>query len=492
MLKLLAFDYGASSGRAILGKYDGETLQLEEIHRFTNVPVMVDGTLYWDILRLFHEMKQGIHQCKKIGHEDFSGIGVDTWGVDFGLLGPSGELLGNPVHYRDKRTDGMLEKACGLIPKREIYRQTGTQFMQINTLYQLLSMKSANSRILDNAATLLLIPDLFNYFLTGEKTSELSIATTTQMFDWSKKGWTMDLLDKLGVSGTFLTPIIDPGSIIGSIRPELCSELEIGSVPVIAVAGHDTESAMMAVPADHEGFAYLSCGTWSLLGMERNRPVINDASYALDFTNEGGFGGTVSLHKNIMGLWIYQECRRTWNKEGRSTDYKQLEIQAMGAKAFTAFIDPDDPIFLAPANMPARIVEYCIRTKQEIPKSTGAFVRCILESLALKYRLTLEELESITGDGIPVLHIVGGGSKDELLCRFTANAIGRPVIAGPVEATAIGNILCQMLALHELGSLNEARSMIRRSFPTKEYLPVDRAMWEDAFERYKRIIQGGK
>lgn len=490
MLKLLAFDYGASSGRAILGKYNGEKLLLEEVHRFANEPVMVNGTLHWDILRLFHEMKQGIGKCVQNGDGDFASIGVDTWGVDFGLLGPAGELLGNPVHYRDERTDGMIGEACKIVPREKIYQNTGTQIMPINTLYQLLAMKRACSPLLEQADTLLMMPDLLNYFLTGEKASEFSIASTTQMFDWETMEWSRDLVKKLGIPGEILPAILAPGSVMGNMSMRVRKELGMhGNVPVIAVAGHDTESAMMAVPTDKTGSAYLSCGTWSLLGIERNGPIINDATYALDFTNECGYGGKVSLHKNIMGLWIYQECRRTWNKESKSTDYKQLEIQAKETKAFAAFIDPDDPIFLAPGNMPDRIAEYCIRTGQEVPKSRGAIVRCILESLALKYRMTLEELEKITGTAIPVLHIVGGGCRDELLCRFTANAIGRPVIAGPVEATAIGNILCQMLASGELRSMDEARCIVRQSFPTTGYLPAGTDRWNNAYMRFRLLYK---
>jgi len=488
MLKLLAFDYGASSGRAILGKYDGERLLLEEIHRFANDPVMVSSTFHWDILRLFHEMKQGIAKCNMAGNSDFSSIGVDTWGVDFGLLGQSGELLGNPVHYRDERNNGMMEEAFKVVPKNEIYQKTGTQFMQINTLYQLLAMKRADSPILEKAKTLLLTPDLFNYFLTGEKTSEFSIASTTQMLDWNTMGWAGDILDRLGIPKGILTEIIHAGSIMGNISTRVCEELRIGRrVPVVAVAEHDTASAVMAVPSTDRPYAYLSSGTWSLLGVELPKPVISDKTYALNFTNEGGYGKTARLLKNIMGLWIYQECKRTWDKEGESLSFDQLEEEGMNAEPFAAFIDPDDEPFLTPGNMPGKIQEFCIRTGQKAPETKSAIVRCVMESLAMKYRKTLEALEEIAEFRIPVLHIVGGGCRNEILCRFTADAIGRPVIAGPVEATAIGNLICQLLALGEIRNLDEARRMVKRSFPTTEYMPNNQKDWEDAYSRFKTI-----
>ena len=489
MLKLLAFDYGASSGRTILGKYDGERLLLEEIHRFSNDPVMVNGLFHWDILRLFYEMKKGISQSCKTGNGDFAGIGVDTWGVDFGLLGKSGELLGNPVHYRDSRNNGMVAEACKRIPKREIYQRTGTQFMQINTLYQLLAMKMADSTFLKDADTLLLTPDLLNYFLTGEKATEFTIASTTQMVDWDTKDWAGDILDRLEIPKGILTPIINPGSIMGTVSKGVCEELKMSGVPVIAVAEHDTASAVMAVPCEEGTYAYLSCGTWSLLGVELDRPVINDTTYHLNFTNEGGYDRTARVLKNIMGLWIYQECKRSWDMEGEVWSFDRMEAEGLKSEAFAAFIDPDDESFLAPGNMPAKIQAFCKATNQKVPEGKAAIVRCIMESLAMKYKMVLEELETVTGAPIPVLHIVGGGCRNEMLCRFTANAIGRPVIAGPVEATAIGNLICQMLALGKLKNLREARKMVKNSFPTTEYLPGETGNWNDAYLRFKQLLR---
>lgn len=489
MLKLLAFDYGASSGRAMLGGFDGEVLQLEEVHRFSNDPVTVNGTFYWDILRLFHEMKQGILKCTKSGNKDIAGIGTDTWGVDFGLLDSSGQLLGNPVHYRDNRNEGMIDEACKVVPKRDIYEQTGIQFLKFNTLYQLLSMKLNNSPLLEKAKTLLFTPDLLNFFLTGEKVTEFTIASTSQMLDARQGTWAAPLLSKLGIPVSILNDITDPGTIIGRVSKGVREELNICDIPVIAVAEHDTGSAVVSVPAAGKRYAYLSSGTWSLLGVESPLPVINDTTYNLNYTNEGGFNRTTRLLKNIMGLWIYQECKRTWDKTGESLSFDELEQMAMESEPFSFFIDPDDDLFYSPGNMPENIREFCRRTGQAVPESKAAIVRCIMESLALKYRMAIEGLENIIGYSIPVLHVVGGGCRNVVLCQFTANAIGRPVIAGPVEATATGNLVCQLIALGEVSGLSEARAIVKRSFPTREYTPADTDRWNEAYEKFKKIIE---
>lgn len=488
MLKLLAFDYGASSGRAILGTYDGEKLTLDEVHRFSNDPVMVNNTFYWDALRLFYEMKCGILKCMHRGDKDISGIGVDTWGVDFGLLDTSGELLGNPVHYRDDRTEGMIEEVCKIVPRREIYEKTGIQFMKFNTLYQLFSIKHNNSSILEKAKTMLLMPDLFNYFLTGEKVTEYTIASTTQMMDPRTGKWTESLINKLEIPGNILTDIISAGSVIGKVNKNIRQELSIDDVPVIAVAGHDTGSAVVSVPATQEKFAYLSSGTWSLLGVELQQPIINETTFNLDYTNEGGYNRTVRLLKNIMGLWILQECKRTWDKEGENFNYNQLEEMAKEAKPFVAFIDPDDDVFYSPGNMPEKIMKYCKETGQEVPESKAAIVRCILESLALKYNIAIKGLEKIVGYEIPVLHIVGGGSQNTVLCQFTANALGKTVITGPVEATSVGNLLCQLMALGEISGLKEARALVEKSFPVNIYTPTDKTSWEEACSKFEEVI----
>lgn len=488
MRKLLAFDYGASSGRAILGSYNGEILQLDEMHRFPSDPVIVNGTMYWDILRLFHEMKQGILKCVKSGNADISSIGVDTWGVDFGLLGSSGELLGNPVHYRDSRNDGMMEAAANIVPKREIYQETGTQFAKFNTIYQLLSMRLANSPLLEKASTMLLMPDLFNYFLTGEKASEYTIVSTTQMYSPHEGGWAKGLLEKMGIPTRILTDIINTGSIVGHLTQSIQDELGIGAVPVVAVAEHDTGSAVVSVPAVEGKYIYISSGTWSLMGVESDVPVINDTTYELNYTNEGGINKSIRLLKNIMGLWIYQECKRYWDKTGEAMSFDELEDNAAKSKPFVSLIDPDDEAFYSPGHMPQKIAEFCKRTGQPVPEDKGAVVRCIMESLALKYRMAAEGLENIVGYELPVIHIVGGGCKNVMLSQFTANATGKPVIAGPTEATAVGNLTAQLLALGEISNLREARMMIKRSFPNKEYLPADQEAWNEAYGRFRKLI----
>ncbi|NJD01040.1 MAG: rhamnulokinase [Ruminiclostridium sp.] len=487
MLNLLAFDYGASSGRAMLGKFDGNRLELSEIHRFANEPVMVGDSLYWDILRLFHEMKQGILKCAAGGCKDMASIGIDTWGVDFGLLDSAGKLLGNPYHYRDGNTGGMIEEVCRIVPGREIYARTGIAFQVFNSLYQIFSMKFYKSPLLEKASTMLFTPDLLRYFLTGEKSCEYTIASTSQMLDAYTRTWAVDLLDKLGIPQNILTGIIDAGTIAGKLASGVAGELGIGQIPVVAVAEHDTGSAVVSVPAVEGRYAFLSSGTWSLLGVESAVPFINDSIFNLNYTNEGGYNKTTRLLKNIMGLWIYQECKRTWDKSGEAVSFDELEQGAANSEAFTSFIDPDDSSFFSPGKMPVKVQEYCRKTGQKIPETKPQIVRCIMESFAMTYRETLEGLEKVIGYTLPVLHIVGGGCKNTMLSQFTANAISRPVITGPVEATATGNLMAQLLALGEVKSLNEGRLIIRGSFPTAEYSPENKAGWDAAYERFLNV-----
>jgi len=438
-------------------------------------------------------MKMGILKCVQRGDGDIAGIGVDTWGVDFGLLGASGELLGNPVHYRDARTEGMIEEACKIVPKKEIYERTGIQFMKFNTIYQLLSMKLNNSPILEKAKTMLLVPDLLNYFLTGEKITEYTIASTTQMLDPRTGGWAKDLLEKLGIPTNILTDIVDTGTVIGKVNRYIKEELNVGDIPVIAVAGHDTGSAVVSVPAKGDKFAYLSSGTWSLLGVELQKPIINEAAFELDYTNEGGYNRTVRFLKNIMGLWILQECKRAWDKRGEVYSYDDLERMAdEEAKPFAAFIDPDDDMFYSPGNMPEKVMEFCRKTGQEVPETKGAIVRCVLESLALKYNKTIKGLEKVVGYEIPVLHIVGGGTKNIVLCRYTADACGKTVVTGPVEATSVGNLLCQLMALGEISGLKEARELVEKSFPTQVYTPQNVDAWKEAYSKFEKILELNK
>jgi rhamnulokinase len=485
-MKLLAFDYGASSGRAILGQFDGSRLTLDEIHRFSNDPVFVSDSLYWDILRLFYEMKQGILKAAAHSGKDISSIGIDTWGVDIGLLDKDGKLLGNPLHYRDSNTEGMMEKVFRIVPDHEVYERTGIQFQPFNTLYQLFSLQSANSHLLKNASTMLFIPDLLRYFLTGEKTCEYTIASTSQMINADKGSWDTELLDKLNIPTDILPEIINPGNITGKLTEKLSRELIVGQIPVVAVAEHDTGSAVISVPSLDETSAYLSSGTWSLLGVESPKPVINKMTFGTNYTNEGGYNRSTRLLKNIMGLWIFQECKRAWDKEGTPMSFGELTDLAYSARPFAAFIDPDDNSFYSPGGMPDKIRSYCEKTGQPVPVSKAEIVRCIMESLALKYRMAVEELEQIVGYKISSIHIVGGGSKNTILSQFTANATNKRIIAGPVEATAIGNILVQLIAMKEIKNLNEGRELVRNSFSLKEYLPQEN--WDEAYSRFLNII----
>lgn len=462
---------------------------MQEIHRFSNDPVRIPDGLHWDILRLFHEIKQSILKCSSTGNSDIKGIGVDTWGVDFGLLGKSGELLGNPYHYRDDRTHGMIDEACKRMDRMTLYSITGSQFQPFNTIYQLLSMVINRSPILENAKTMLLLPDLFNYFMTGEKASEFTIVSTTQLYDVHTGDWAWDIIDAMGIPQHIFTKIVPAGSIRGKIMPSLASELFINEIPVISVASHDTGSAVAAVPFVEKDAAFLSSGTWSLIGVEVEKPVINSKALEYNLTNEGCVGGTFRLLKNIAGLWIFQECKRFWDKQGAEENYDQLEEKAKSAQPFKAFIDPDDDLFYSPGNMPGKIVEYCKKTGQYVPQDKGEIVRCVLESLALKYRLAIEQLEEVTGQRLNTIHIVGGGTKDKMLCQFTANATKRRVIAGPVEATAIGNLLVQIMALGEIKDIKQARDVVKRSFATQEYLPQDSQQWDDAYNRYVQLLK---
>jgi len=482
--KFLAFDLGAESGRAVIGFFDGEKVRLEDVHRFANQPVRLLDTLYWDTLRLFAELKRGLAMAVTTHGAEFEGIGIDTWGVDFGLLGKDDVLLGNPRHYRDHATDGMLEIAFGIVPRAEIYQRTGIQFMQINSLYQLLSMQRAESPLLDAAQTLFFTPDLLNFWFTGVKTTEFSIASTSQMVDPNTRNWATDLIRKFGLSPHLFTDIVSPGTRIGPIRADIATEAGCGPIPVFAPGEHDTASAVIAVPASTPDYAYISSGTWSLMGIETPEPRISEATLQANFTNEGGACGTIRFLKNIMGLWLVQECRRTWARQGHDHSYADLTALAAEAPAFGPLIEPDDPAFLAPDDMIAAMHAFCTRTGQTPPDSIGATVRCCLESLALKYRWTLEKLESFRWKRIETIHIVGGGTQNRLLCQLAADATNRTVIAGPVEATAIGNVLMQALGRGHISSLDQARAIVRRSFDLETYPPSpNRDAWETAYAR---------
>ncbi|MBM7564165.1 rhamnulokinase [Paenibacillus sacheonensis] len=486
MPSILAYDLGASSGRALLGRLNNRTIEVEEVHRFGNDPVVVGDRMHWDILRLYHDIKQGLLKAKHAG-ETISSLAIDSWAVDFGLVGRGGELLGNPYHYRDRHTDGVMERTMERLTASRIFGRSGIQFLPFNTIYQLAALKEADSPLLEQAKHFLMIPDLLRYFLTGEMHNEFSNATTTQFYNPVLGGWDAELLADIGISPSLFGNVVQPGTRVGQLRASLTEELGIDAIPVFAVAEHDTGSAVAAVPALERDFAYLSCGTWSLMGTEVDQPVMGELAQTLNFTNEGGVGGTFRLLKNIMGLWILNESHRTWEKAGLSYSFPELVALAEKAPAFRSLIDPDDPMFLHAGDMPSRIANYCERTGQQAPQSPGEFVRCILESLALKYRYVLELTERLSGKSFSGLHMVGGGIQNALLCQWSANAIGKPVWAGPVEGSALGNLAVQWIAQGELSDIWEARKVIRESFPVTVYEPRDGAQWEDAYGRFRAL-----
>ena len=480
----LAVDLGAESGRVVLGRFDGGRVTLEETHRFPNAPVRLPDGLHWDVMRIFCDVKEGLAKAAREGGTE--GVGVDSWGVDFGLLDRDGSLVSNPYHYRDPRTEGMMEEAGDKAPREEIYRTTGIQFMPINTLYQLLAMRE--SPLLGAAETLLLIPDLINYWLTGEKSCERTNATTTQLLDLQTGEWSQDLLKRMDLPARIFPPVVPPATEIGPLMPEVAEEVGAG-LPVLTVASHDTASAVVAVPAETESFAYVSSGTWSLVGVETPRAVTTPEALAANFTNEGGFGGTTRFLKNVMGLWLLQECRRTWARDDRDYSYEELTRLAEGAATAGPLVDPDNPAFLAPGDMPSRIRCFCEGTGQRPPEGPAEMARCVFESLALKYRYVIEQAEDLTGREVRTVHVVGGGSQNALLCQLTADAAGLPVVAGPVEATAVGNVMVQAFARGRVGSLGEIREVVRRSFEPKTYEPGGSAdEWSELRERFSQVL----
>jgi rhamnulokinase len=482
--QFLAFDLGAESGRGILGSFEGSRLSLEVVHRFANAAIRTLDSLHWDVLRLYSEMLHTL-RLSAAKHGPLDGLGVDTWGVDFALLGRDGTLLGNPRHYRDPHTEHIMEQTFARVPRLDIFRQTGIQFMRFNTLFQLLAMQRDRSPLLDVAETLLFMPDLFHYFFTGIKVNEYTDASTSQMLDPRSRGWAHELIGAFGLPAKILGTLVQPGTVLGPLRASIAGETGINAAPVIAPASHDTASAIAAVPASASAWAYISSGTWSLMGVELPQPLVGDAALAANFTNEGGVGGTTRFLKNIMGLWLVQECRRAWERAGASHSYDDLTRQAEAAKPFASIVDPDDSSFILPANMPAALADFCRRSGQPAPDGVGGTVRCALESLALCYRWVLERLEDLTGRRAEVIHIVGGGSQNALLNQFTADACNRPVLAGPVEATAIGNVLTQALGVGVLGSLADAREVVRRSFEVRSFTPRQSDAWQAPYERFR-------
>lgn len=489
--KFIAADFGAESGRLILGTFKNNRISLQEIHRFPNRQVKVFGHIYWDLLYLFDELKKGLRFAANQGHGELAGIGVDTWGVDFGLIGRKDHLLGNPYAYRDSRTRGMMEKAFKLIPRDEIYRITGIQFMQLNSLFQLLSMVETSHPFLDQAERLLFMPDLFNFLMTGRKVSEYSIASTSQLLNARTRQWSAEVFSQLNLPLDIMPEILPPGSVIGKLLPDICEETGLAPTEVITPAGHDTASAVAAVPAVDTDWAYLSSGTWSLLGVELKEPIITGQSLKNNFTNEGGVDNTIRFLRNNMGMWLLERCRKQWQQEKTDVSYDHLLILAAQASPFHCFIDPDDPGFLHPANMPQAIRQFCKNNQQPVPQSQGEIVRCIFESLALKYRFIVEKINSMRSQKIQKLHIVGGGSRNEMLNQFTANALGIPVYAGPVEATALGNILIQAISRGVVADLAEGRELVSASFPVKEFRPKGTAAWDEIYQKTRGYFERG-
>jgi rhamnulokinase len=486
--KILAIDLGAESGRGLIGSFDGDRLALEVVHRFPNGAVPTLDTLHWDVLGLWREMLATLRRAEA-EHGPLASVGVDTWGVDFALLGKDGVLLGNPRHYRDPHTETIMDDAFARVPRAEIFRQTGIQFMRFNSLFQILALMRDRSPALEVADALLFIPDLFHYWMTGIKANEYTDASTSQMIDPSTRSWARDLIRRFGIPEKILGSLVQPGTVLGPLRPSVASAAGVASIPVIAPATHDTAAAIAAVPAQGEAWAYISSGTWSLMGIETKKPRTDDQAAAVNFTNEGGVGGTIRLLKNIMGLWLVQECRRTWERAGVTYDYAALMKMAESAKPFASIVNPDDPTFILPPSMPAAIADFCRKTKQPVPDEPGDVVRCALESLALRYRWVLERLEELAGKKLEAIHIVGGGCQNTLLCQLAADACDRPVIAGPVEATAIGNVLVQALGLGLIGSLAEGRAVVRRSFEVRTYEPQHHDRWSEPYARFLGMIQ---
>ena len=485
----LAADLGAESGRVLIGKFDGEKIELQDVHRFSNGPVRILNSLHWDILRLFSEIKSGIQLAVKEFGTNVKSIGIDTWGVDYGLLDKDDVLLSNPYHYRDNRTDEMMEAVFSKVSRREIFELTGIQFMKFNTLFQLFSMSVNNSSILENARTLLMMPDLLNFWLTGVKASEFTDATTTQLYDPRKLTWSRDIFEKLELPISIMSDIIQPGSEVGKVLPFIQEEIGLPSIPVMAPGTHDTASAVAAVPAQIKEYAYISSGTWSLMGAEITEPIINEKSREYNFTNEGGVFGTFRFLKNIMGMWPVQECKRQWSSEGDDYSYEELTRIAAKASPFLSIFNPDHESFLSPGDMPGRIKEFCSSSGQSMPADRGGVIRMILEGLALKYRWTLEKMEETIGYKVKAIHVVGGGCQNNLLNKFTADATGLPVITGPIEATALGNILMQAVGIGSLSSLQDIRTVVGNSFELTTFEPGEKAQWDDAYDKFIQLIE---
>jgi rhamnulokinase len=489
MRTLAAVDLGAQSGRVAVGRFDGSQLAIEEVHRFPNVPVRVHGTLHWDVLRLYGDVLDGLRAAARDGAVD--SVAVDSWGVDFGLIDRAGRLVQNPVHYRDSRRSAAVDAVHARVAPRELYERTGIQLMPINTVFELAAMAAESDPVLAAADRLLLIPDLFHYWLCGARTTEYTNATTTQCFDARAGAWATDLLERLDVPVRLLPEVVGPATQLGPVLDEVGAETGVAGATVVAVATHDTGSAVAGTPLNGEHSAFLSVGTWSLVGVEAREQVAGEDAYRANLTNEGGLGGTFRVLRNVTGLWLLQECRRTWALAGREHSFEEIVALARSAPALRSLVDPNDPLFAPPGDMPARIAEYCDHTGQPRPETEGAVIRCIFESLALKHAESVDLLGRVTGRRIEELHVVGGGANNALLCEWTAAAADKRVHAGPAEATLVGNLIVQAMALGELASLDEAREIVRGSFTVDTYEPAATPEWREARERFAALADAG-
>ncbi|WP_407270899.1 rhamnulokinase family protein [Radiobacillus sp. PE A8.2] len=488
MKKVWAFDLGASNGRLILSSFDGKRLHFEEQHRFFNSPVHVTNHYYWDILKIFEEMKVGMKKSLKNGNKNVESMGIDTWGVDFGLLSKNGELLSNPYSYRDPQHAVGMTEALKTTAKDDLFYRTGNETAPINTLFQLYGIQKNNPSLLENAETLLMTPNLISYLFSGEKRNEFTISSTTQMLDKDSKDWDTALVKQFGIPAHIFAPVTMPMTSIGHTLPEINLELLMDPVKVINIAGHDTASALAALPIKDNNSVFMSCGTWVLMGVQVEKPVVTQEAYEWGFTNEGTIDGQYRLLKNNMGLWLLQQCRIIWEKEGIATNYIEEDQLGANATSFQSFINPDDPSFFNPTNMVEAIQAFCRNSGQKVPETRAEILTCILESLALKYRWVVERLEKLTGKQLNKIHMGGGGIQNQRLCHFTANATDREVIAGPIEASSIGNSIAQWISLGELNNLSEAREIVDNSFDVAVYEPKNQMKWQEAYDRFKEFV----
>ena len=485
----IAFDLGATSGRTILGRLEGEKLSLEEVSRFPNQMLQWNGHYYWNIYSLYENLKRGFAEVVKRG-VPITSVGIDTWGVDIVGVDDDGEMCGIPYAYRDPQNIGKKEEFFEqVLSSEKVYSRSGIQHMDFNTIFQLYVLKQRSCASLDNARTILFIPDALNYMLTGKMVTEYTIASTSGLLNPYTRNWDEYLLSSIEIGEEKFAPLVAPGTVIGNITESLADELNMDSVPVIAVAEHDTASAVAAIPASDKNFAYLSSGTWSLMGIETEHPVVNSVTVKYNITNEGGVDGTIRLLKNITGMWIVEQCLKRWEKDGVKYSYPEMVKMAAEADSFKCFINPDDALFVNPADMVRTIDEYCRSTNQDAPDSHAAYIRVIFESLAMKYRETLDVFRSLSENTIEKLHVIGGGSRNALLNQFTANAIGIPVIAGPAEASSIGNIMLQVKAVGAVNTLQEMRNLIAKNVELSIYIPEDSEHWNQSYKKYLEIIK---